>query len=430
MFKYIFGGYIMKKLISLFLALIMVLGLAPAIFAEEETLTVWCWDPNFNIFAMKEAEKVYQKDHPNFKLDIVETPWADLQTKLITAATGDMSVLPDIFLMQDMAFRKNVENYPEVFADLTGSKVPFDKFAPAKVFYSVVDGKNYGVPFDSGAAVALYRTDILEKAGYKLEDLTDITWERFIEIGKDVLEKTGVPMFAYNTADADFTMMLLQSMGASLFTEDGKVNINNNPAVLKLVDIYKALRESGVYTEVQNWDEYCKANISGGCVGTVQGCWFIGTVTGEESLSGKWGVTNAPRFDVEGGTNYTNNGGSSWAIAGNSQKKDLAIDFLSATFGGSVEFYDNILEKAGAVATYLPAGESEVYAKPQPFFGDQKIYQDIVTFAGKIPAVTIGLYHYEARDALQVALTEIAGGADIQQSLDKAQQDVEFAMGL
>ena len=24
---------------------------------DDETLTVWCWDPNFNIYAMKEAEK-------------------------------------------------------------------------------------------------------------------------------------------------------------------------------------------------------------------------------------------------------------------------------------------------------------------------------------------------------------------------------------
>lgn len=25
--------------------------------AQEETLTVWCWDPNFNVYAMEQAEK-------------------------------------------------------------------------------------------------------------------------------------------------------------------------------------------------------------------------------------------------------------------------------------------------------------------------------------------------------------------------------------
>lgn len=51
------------------------------------------------------------------------------------------------------------------------------------------DGVHYGVPFDNGAVIACYRTDILDEAGYTIADLTDITWSRFIEIGKDVHEK-------------------------------------------------------------------------------------------------------------------------------------------------------------------------------------------------------------------------------------------------
>jgi len=65
-------------------------------------LTVWCWDPAFNIYAMKEAEKVYQKIDPQFKLNIQEVLSDDVETKITTAATsGDLSTLPDIFLMQD-----------------------------------------------------------------------------------------------------------------------------------------------------------------------------------------------------------------------------------------------------------------------------------------------------------------------------------------
>ena len=54
----------------------------------ENELTVWCWDPAFNMYAMEEAEKEYQKENPDFKLNIVETPWADVQTKLTTAASS------------------------------------------------------------------------------------------------------------------------------------------------------------------------------------------------------------------------------------------------------------------------------------------------------------------------------------------------------
>ena len=82
----------------------------------DETLTVWAWDPNFNIYALKQAEAIYQKDHPNFKLNIEENVYSDIETKLITAATSeDYSTLPDIFLMQDYSYHKMVANFPGIY---------------------------------------------------------------------------------------------------------------------------------------------------------------------------------------------------------------------------------------------------------------------------------------------------------------------------
>ena len=169
-----------------------------------DELTVWCWDPNFNIYAMKEAEKVYQKDHPDFKLNIVETPWNDVQTKLSTAATsGDLSTLPDIFLMQDNAFQKNVLTYPDAFVDMESSGINYDDFAKAKTNYSIVEGKHYGVPFDNGTAIGVYRTDVLEEAGFTLKDFENITWDEYIEKGKVVLEKTGKPLLSCLSGETD-----------------------------------------------------------------------------------------------------------------------------------------------------------------------------------------------------------------------------------
>ena len=84
----------------------------------EEVLTVWCWDPTFNVYAMKQAEAAYQKDHPNFKLDIQEKVYSDIEQSLITAAeAGTYDTLPDIFLMQDYSIHKNVTYYPEIFTE-------------------------------------------------------------------------------------------------------------------------------------------------------------------------------------------------------------------------------------------------------------------------------------------------------------------------
>ena len=108
--------------------------------ASSNELTVWCWDATFNIPAMEEAEKIYQKDHPDVNVNVVETSWEDIQTKLTTAATsGQTDTLPDIILMNDTALLNNVENYPDLFADLSDSGIDFSKFESYKTGIGTVD---------------------------------------------------------------------------------------------------------------------------------------------------------------------------------------------------------------------------------------------------------------------------------------------------
>ena len=253
----------------------------------DQTLTVWCWDPAFNLNAMYEAEKVYQKDHPDFKLNVVETPWEDIQTKVTTAAaSGDLSTLPDILLMQDNAFQKNVISYLDAFTDLTNSGIDYSQFAAGKTAYSVVDGKNYGVPFDNGAVIGCYRTDVLEQAGLTVDDFTDITWDQYIENGKKVLDATGKPLISMQAGECDLIMMMLQSAGSSLFNEDGTANIVNNDTLKAVMETYKALKDSGVLVEVNSWDEYVGSFVSGDVAGTINGCWIMASIqTAEDTVN-------------------------------------------------------------------------------------------------------------------------------------------------
>lgn len=404
---------------------------APAAAAEgEASLTVWCWDPAFNLNAMYEAEKVYQKENPDFKLNVVETPWNDIQTKLTTAATSNaMDTLPDIFLMQDNAFQKNVISFPDAFADLTGTGIDFTQFAAGKTAYSVVDGKNYGVPFDNGAVIACYRTDVLEEAGYKLEDMTDIDWDKYIEIGKVVLEKTGKPLLSCQAGESDVIMMMLQSAGASLFDKDGNPSMVNNDVLKTVLENYKKLKESGVLVEVNDWDQYIGTMTQGTVAGTINGCWIMASIKTATDQSGKWGITNMPSMKgVTGATNYSNNGGSSWAVTSNCKDVALAADFLGKTFGGSVEFYENILP-SGALATWLPAGDSDAYGKADDFFGGAAVSADITDFASKVPSNNTGVYYYEGRNAIAVAMTNILNGGDVDKEIQTAEDTIKFAMG-
>lgn len=396
----------------------------------ENSLTVWCWDPAFNMNAMYEAEKVYQKDHPDFSLNVVETPWEDVQTKLTTAATsGDLSTLPDILLMQDNAFQKNTISYPDAFTDLTDSGIDFSQFAAGKVAYSVVDGKNYGVPFDNGAVIGCYRTDILEQAGLTLDDFTDITFDEYIANGQKVLEATGKPLISMQAGECDLIMMMLQSAGSSLFNEDGTANIVNNDTLKIVMETYKQLKESGVLIEVNSWDEYVGSITNGDVAGTINGCWIMASIKTAEDQSGNWGITNMPSLvGAEGATNYSNNGGSSWAVTANCQNTELAFDFLASTFAGSTELYDNILS-SGALATYAPAADTDAYGEPDEFFGGDAVSAKIVEYSTQVPSNITGVYYYEARDAVATAITNVVGGSDIATELQTAEDTVNFNMG-
>ena len=448
----------MKKALALFLALLMTFALAacatttpssgqeepapaPAPAAEKpespaalsegaKKLTVWCWDPAFNIYAMNEAAKVYQQQYPDFTLEVLETSWDDLQTKVTTAATSNqLDTLPDIILMQDNAYQKNVINYPDLMLDITGSGIDFSQFAAAKTAYSVVNGKNYGVPFDNGTVITALRTDVLEQAGYKIEDFTDTTWDNFIAKAEDVLAKTGKPLLSSVAGQPDLIMILLQSCGSSLFNTDGTPNIANNAELKEVLRVYQALVSKGILVEVNNWDEYIGTIVNETVAGTINGCWILASIQSAQDQAGKWAITNLPTLNTANATHYSNNGGSSWGIIANTKNKDLAIDFLKNTFAGSVPLYETILPSSGALATYLPAGASDVYAQPQAFFNGQPIYATITEYAGKVPSNITGVYYYEARDAVGVALAGIMSGTDAATALTEAESNVKFLMG-
>ena len=303
------------------------------------------------------------------------------------------------------------------------------EFASGKTDFSVVDGKHYGVPFDNGAAIACYRTDILQEAGMTLEDFTDITWDEWVEKGKVVLEKTGKPLLTTLAGECDLLTMMLQSAGASLFNEDGTTNIAKNDTLKKVIDTYCKMKDSGVLQEVNNWDEYTGSMLDSEVAGVINGCWIMGTIQTAEDQSGKWAITNIPKLtNVKGATNYSNIGGSSWAISGNCGNVELAEDFLASTFAGSTELYDNILS-CGAIATWTPAGDSDAYAVPNEFFSGDAVFKKIVDYSTKVPSIITGPYFHEARDAISVATTNITNGADLEEELKKAEDTVNFNMG-
>ena len=389
-----------KKVLTVLLTGAMVASMAAGatvVSAEDNdnTLTVWAWDQNFNIKSMQIAADQYAADHEGFSVDIIETSSDDCQTKLTTAANaGDYSTLPDIVLMQDNSYQKFLKAYPDAFTDLKDMNINWDDFGALKQSYSMVDDTHYGVPFDNGAVIACYRT----------------------EIGKDIHEKTGKYLLTSEATGGDTLMMMIQSCGANFVNEDGEAYIVGNETAEKCIDLYTELVQNDVVKLVNNWDEYIATITSGEAAGIVNGNWITATLMSTEDQKGLWGITTMPKVDgVDTATNYANNG-------------ELAEDFLASTFGSSTDFYDAILPETGAISCYLPAGESDVYNEPNEFFGGQPIFSTIVEYSSHIPEFTKTPYHYEARECVNTAVVNIVNGTAKEDALQEAQDTLAFKM--
>lgn len=399
---------------------------------DDNELSVMAWDENFNVPALRAAEKAYQRVNPDFKLTIVQiSESADIEDAITLAGSNnDYSKLSDIVLFQDHSFNRFYKDYTNAWQNLEGSGIDWNDFSTEKLSYSTEDGVHYGVPLDNATAVFAYRTDLLEQAGYTIDDMTGITWDRFDEIGKEVYAKTGKYLFSINGDDNALPYMMMQAEGKSFF-KDGKPYFTDNEMLVKVVDmIVKLVRDNVLYL-TDDYASYTEQSIRGDMVaGVMNGNWIIPTIEQTQMNSGKWAITSLPTFSGEEG--YASNGGSSLYITSACSRRDLAKDFLAYTFGGgngAKATYDEALEKGGLVTTCISAGKSDVYSKGVEYFRDQPVYQKVVDMSTRVKQVEQSDYHYTARQQISFAIRNVIDGADTRKALQDAEDQVKFSMG-
>ena len=402
---------------------------------DENTLSVYAWDANFNIPALEAAEADYQKNvNPDFKLDIItQSGSSDVENAVTLAASaGDYSTLPDIVLFQDHYFQQFHLNYPDAWQDLSAADVDWSDFGAEKLSYSTIDDVHYGAPVDNGTAIMAYRTDLLEEAGYSIDDMTGCTWDKFIEVGKAVYEKTGKYLLCMDGSGNDLPYMMLQAEGESQFT-DGAPTFASNEKYNKIIAAIVTMITENVLYLGNDWSDYVDQAIVGDMVaGVLNGNWIIPSMELVEENTGKWAITSLPT--LEGGEGYAANGGSSLYITANCSKPELAVDFLAHTFlGGSTETYDAALKNGGVITCSSKAGASDVYQEGVDFFEGQAIYADIVKMGANVPVVEQSDYHYQCRQYVGTAIQNLVAAGDtspegVAAALEDAQGQLEFEM--
>ena len=396
--------------------------------ASAKEVTVWAWDPNFNVAIMKEAGARYTAKHPDVTFKIVDMAKADIEQKLqTTLASGMTKSLPDIVLVEDYNAPKYLRSFPGAFEALSG-KINYDGFAKYKVDLMTVDGKVYGLPFDSGVTGMYFRKDWLAKAGFSEADMQNITWDKYIEIGKKVEAATGKKMLGIDPNDPGLVRIMMQSAGRWYFDKDGKLDIKNNPALRAALEVQANLFKSNIVKPVAGWADYVGAVNKGDVASITTGVWITGTVKAEKSQSGQWAVAPTPKLSLPGSVGASNLGGSSWYVLASAKEKAAAIDFLNEVWAKDVDFYQSILAKNGAVGTLLASRNGAVYSEPDPFFGGAKVWQSFSDWLNKIPSVNYGMYTYEGDAAVAAQLPALIQGASMDTVLENIHNQLATQM--
>ncbi|MCA1037268.1 MULTISPECIES: ABC transporter substrate-binding protein [Bacillus] len=425
----------MKKLLAFLLIAVLMLSACSSGSDTEDAsgeskdtneITVWAWDPNFNIKALELAKEAYQKEDSELDVKIVENAQADIIQKLNTSlSSGTAKGLPNIVLIEDYRAQSFLQAYPDMFYELTDS-FNADDFAQYKIAPTSLDGKNYGLPFDTGVTGLYFRTDYLEQAGYTPEDIQNIDWDKYIEIGKKVKEATGKHMLTQDPKDLGLIRTMIQSSGSWYLKEDGKTpDLADNEALKEAFKTYKAILDADLVKPVSDWSQFV-AGFNSGDVATVpSGNWITASIKAEADQSGKWTVAAQPKQSgVSGSVNASNLGGSSWYVL-NIPGKEKAAEFLAKTFGSDSEFYQTLNTEIGAIGTYKPAAEGEAYTSGDDFFGGQEVISDFAKWTEQIPQVNYGLHTYAIEDILAVEMQNYLKGKDLDKALEDAQAQAE-----
>lgn len=196
--------------------------------------------------------------------------------------------------------------------------------------YGDQEGNWYGIDFHLGASVCYYNMDIMNEAG--VDPSTIVTWDDYYNAGLTVLEKTGKPMCAVETADLFLPQLMMLEKGAQYVDEDGQPNIATQDHA-DVIDFIRKMIDAGICEiapgggfHTEEW--YGHLN-DGGVASITMPLWYMGRFTDYcPDLNGKMAIYEIPVWN-EGDTREVLQGGTGTSVLKFTEHEDLAKEFLA-----------------------------------------------------------------------------------------------------
>jgi arabinosaccharide transport system substrate-binding protein len=196
--------------------------------------------------------------------------------------------------------------------------------------YGDPEGNYYGVDFHLGASVAYYNMDIMNAAEVDPADI--VTWDDFIEAGKKVLEATGKPMCAVETADLFLPQLMMLELGAQYVDADGNPNLVTDEhiqvidKIREMIDLGICIVAPGGGFHTEEWYGFLD---QGGVACVLMPLWYMGRFTDYmPDLDQKMAIYQIPVWN-EGDVREVLQGGTGTSVIKGTENEQLAKDFLA-----------------------------------------------------------------------------------------------------
>ncbi|OHV26033.1 extracellular solute-binding protein [Rhizobium sp. RMa-01] len=400
-------------------------------FAEQANLTIWSW--NVAASALKSTLPGFNKQFPDIKITVEDLGNSQVFDKTLAACAAGGDGLPDIVSIENFEAEIFWSRFPDCFANLKELGYTPEiqaKFPDFKRTELEVGDVAYAMPWDSGPVAVFYRRDMYEKAG--VDPSTISTWDDFIAAGTKIsAANPGVVMAQADfNGDSEWFRMIANEQGCGYYSTDGQNITINQPACVASLQKVKEMKDAGTLTAA-NWDEKIQANTAGKAASQLYGGWYEGTVRSTSpDLKGKWGVYKMPSLTADG-PHAANLGGSSLAISATSANKEAAWKFVNYALGTN-EGQITMLKEFGLVPSLLSAEKDPFISEPQPYWGGQKVWADILATLPKIVPSRGTAFQSDAEAIFKATQTKFFAGGypDAKAALDDAAKQIASATGL
>jgi len=323
----------------------------------------------------------FEKQNPEIDINVMSCGFRDCHDKLTTAlAVGEGA--PDVVSISTIKLGSFVNaggltDLSSAPYNITDSGWAFDQ--SMLTLSEDKQGDIFGVPFDTGPVVMVYRKDLVDLVGADIDDVTK-DWDSFIAFAEQIKQKNGAYILPAATSLINPLVMGTNSQpGQTVYLKDGEPNLASDE-IKGLVKLVKELYDKELVAALDgssNDQKFIKLFREGKLFADVDGPWIEGRILQEYdpegAKSGLWRVSGIPN-----NTNV-NAGGTVFAMPKQGQHKPEAWKFIQFLME-----QDNVLDIAKVAGT-LPA-RMEVYSDPffdQPseILGGQhsmKYYTEIV----------------------------------------------------